>query len=83
MKEEEKIADIIGFRVETVIRTIKSLEKKVLLKYKKGKSICCMFLFEHPAYYTNTPDFAIRPHAIFSIFVRHTNPDTKPNLQKS
>ncbi|MDQ2863592.1 MAG: Crp/Fnr family transcriptional regulator [Bacteroidota bacterium] len=33
----QAIADMIGFRVETVIRTIKNLEKKNLLKIEKGK----------------------------------------------
>lgn len=33
----QAIADMIGFRVETVIRTIKNLEKKNLVKIEKGK----------------------------------------------
>lgn len=33
----QSIADMIGFRVETVIRTIKNLEKKNLIKIERGK----------------------------------------------
>ncbi|HEY5405469.1 MAG TPA: Crp/Fnr family transcriptional regulator [Ginsengibacter sp.] len=33
----QAIADMIGFRVETVIRTIKNLEKKSTIKIEKGK----------------------------------------------
>lgn len=33
----QQIADMIGFRVETVIRTIKKLEKKDIFKIQKGK----------------------------------------------
>lgn len=33
----QQIADITGLRVETVIRTIKNMEKKLLLKIQKGK----------------------------------------------
>ena len=33
----QAIADMIGFRVETVIRTIKNLEKKNLIKIQRGK----------------------------------------------
>ena len=33
----QQIADMIGFRVETVIRTIKRLEKKGIIKIQKGK----------------------------------------------
>lgn len=33
----QAIADMIGFRVETVIRAIKNLEKKNLIKIEKGK----------------------------------------------
>jgi len=33
----QQIADMIGFRVETVIRTIKRLEKKEMFKIQKGK----------------------------------------------
>lgn len=33
----QQLADMIGFRVETVIRTIKRLEKRDLFKIQKGK----------------------------------------------
>ena len=33
----QQIADMIGFRIETVIRTIKRLEKKDIFKIQKGK----------------------------------------------
>ena len=33
----QAIADIIGFRVETVIRSVKNLEKKNTIKIEKGK----------------------------------------------
>jgi CRP-like cAMP-binding protein len=33
----QQIADMIGFRVETAIRTIKTLEKKGVIKIQKGK----------------------------------------------
>jgi len=33
----QQLADLTGLRVETVIRTIKQLEKKALLKIKEGK----------------------------------------------
>ena len=33
----QQIADMIGFRVETVIRTIKNLEKQKIIKIQKGK----------------------------------------------